>query len=133
MTMVHVKGVKRYRSKGRWYYYHRATGTRLKAEFGTGEFFAELASLERKVNRAKALPGTLGMLLTSYRASPAFTDLAASTRRGYLKMMDIVQPIHEMPLVELTSPVYRWSARQARRTARPAHRQFRHGRGLGCL
>ena len=122
MTMVQLKGVKRYRSKGRWYCYHRATGTRLKAEFGTGEFFAELASLECKVKRAKALPGTLGMLLNSYRASPAFTDLAESTRRGYLKMMDIVQPIHEMPLVELTSPFIaglrdKLGAQRGRRTA----------------
>jgi integrase len=104
MTIVRVKGVKRYRSKGRWYYYHRLTGTRLKAEFGTGEFFAELAALERRVKREKALPGTLGMLLASYRASPAFVDLAASTCRGYLKMMDIIRPLEEMPLAELTSP-----------------------------
>ena len=122
MTIVRVKGVKGYPSKGRWYYYHRATGTRLKAEFGTGEFFAELASLERKVKREKALPGTLGMLLSSYRASPAFADLAASTRRGYLKMMDIIQPIHEMPLVELTSPFIaglrdKLAAQRGRRTA----------------
>jgi hypothetical protein len=82
MTVVRVKGLKRYRSKGRWHYYHRLTGARLKAEFGTGEFFAELAALERRVKREKALPGTLGMLLASYRASPAFVDLAASTRRG---------------------------------------------------
>src|SRR5271165_1946170 len=105
MTAVRVRGLKTFRSKGRWYHYHRATGTRLKADFGTGEFFAELAALERRVNREreKALPGTLGMLLFSYRASPAFVDLAASTCRGYLKMMSIVQPLHEMPLAELTS------------------------------
>ena len=122
MTLVRVKGVKRYRSKGRWYYYHRATGTRLNAEFGTGEFFAELAVLERKIKREKAAPGTLGMLLASYRASPAFTDLAASTRRGYRDMMDIIQPIHEMPLSELTSPFIaglrdKLAAQRGRRTA----------------
>ncbi len=104
MTIVRVKGVKRYRSKGRWYFYHRPTGTRLKAEFGTGEFFAELTALERRVKREKSLPGTLGMLLASYRASPAFVDLAASTRRGYLNMMEILRPLDEMPLAELTAP-----------------------------
>jgi hypothetical protein len=71
---------------------------------GTGEFFAELAALERRVKREKALPGTLGMLLASYRASPAFVDLATSTCRGYPKMMDIIRPLEEMPLAELTSP-----------------------------
>jgi integrase len=122
MTAVRVSGLKTYRSKGRWYHYHRATGTRLKADFGTGEFFAELAALERKVNREKALPGTLGMLLFSYRASPAFVDLAASTCRGYLKMMDIIQPLHEMPLAELTSQFIaglrdKLAAQRGRRTA----------------
>ena len=122
MTVVRVKGVKRYRSKGRWSCFHRATGTRLNAEFGTGEFFAELATLERKVKREKAAPGTLGMLLASYRFSPTFEDLAASTQRGYLGMMNILQPLHEMPLVELTSPFIaslrdKLAAKRGRRTA----------------
>jgi len=47
MTVVRVKGLKRYRVKGRWYAYHRKSGTRLKSEFGTAQFIAELASLER--------------------------------------------------------------------------------------
>jgi integrase len=122
MAAVRVKGVKRYRSKGRWYYYHRPTGTRLTAEFGSGEFFAELASLERKAKREKAAPGTLGALLASYRSSPTFEDLAVSTRRGYLDMMNILQPIHEMPLAELTPPFIaglrdKLAAQRGRRTA----------------
>ena len=104
MTVIRVKGVKRYRAKGRWYHYHRPTGTRLKSEFGTGAFFAELAALERKTKREKAAPGTLGMLLSAYRFSPTFEDLAESTKRGYLDMMNILQPLHEMPLLELTAP-----------------------------
>jgi hypothetical protein len=47
MTRVCVKGIKRYRSKGRWYVYHRKTGERVEAEFGTAVFFNELATLER--------------------------------------------------------------------------------------
>jgi integrase len=102
MTIVRVKGVKRYRSKGRWYYYHRLTGTRLKAEFGTGEFFAELAALERRVKREKALPGTLGNLLSSYRESAVYQKLAPATRHGYARMMNLLKPIDEMPLTELS-------------------------------
>jgi len=102
MTIVRVKGIKRYQTKGRWYAYHRKTGTRLKSEFGTGEFFAELAALERKVKIAKAMPGTLGMLFASYRGSLAFKDLAASSREGYSRMMTLLQPLDAMPLVELT-------------------------------
>jgi integrase len=122
MTAVRVKGVKRYRSKGRWYYYHRATGSRLRSEFGTGEFFAELAALERQVKREKAAPGTLGMLLGSYRFSPTFEDLAESTKRGYLDMMNILQPLHDMPLIELTAPFIaslrdKLASQRGRRTA----------------
>ena len=69
MTRVRVKGIKRYRSKGRWYVYHRKTGKRIDAEFGTAAFFDDLATLERQVKREAALPGTLGGLLAAYRAS----------------------------------------------------------------
>ncbi len=122
MTVIRVKGVKRYRSKGRWYYYHRPTGARLKSEFGTGEFFAELAALERATKRDKAVPGTVGMLLSAYRFSPTFEDLAESTKRGYLDMMNILQPLHEMPLLELTAPFIaglrdKLASQRGRRTA----------------
>lgn len=102
MTVVRVKGVKRYRSKGRLYAYHRMSGVRLTAEFGTGAFFAELAALERKLKTQTALPGTLGQLLASYRSSPAYTDLASATRQGYSRMMNLLKPLHDMPVVELT-------------------------------
>jgi len=51
MTVIRIKGLKRYRVRGRWYAYHRKSGTRLKSEFGTAEFIAELVSLERKSAR----------------------------------------------------------------------------------
>jgi hypothetical protein len=102
MTRVRVRSIKRYRSKGRWYVYHRKTGKRIDAEFGTAAFFNELATLERRVKRDAALPGTLGELLATYRASRAYLDLASSTRAGYLRMMNLLMPIHEMPLAELT-------------------------------
>ena len=102
MTIIRIKGLKQYRAKGRWYAYHRKTGIRLKAEFGTAEFIAELAALERKLKTKEALPGTLGMLLSSYRGSPTYADLAAATQQGYARMMNILQPLNDMPLVDLT-------------------------------
>src|SRR2546423_1462840 len=102
MAVIRVKGIKRYRAKGRWYTYHREAGVRLKAEFGTGAFFAELAALERKLKRQAALPGTLGQLLVSYRSSPSYADLASATRQGYSRMMNLLKPLHDMPVVELT-------------------------------
>lgn len=103
MTVLRIKGLKRYRAKGRWYAYHRKTGIRLRAEFGTAEFIAQLAGIERKLETAEALPGTLGLLFSSYRGSPAFGDLAPATRQGYARMMNLLKPLDAMPLVELSS------------------------------
>src|SRR4051812_4092506 len=102
MPIIRIKGVKRYRSKGRVYAYHRSTGVRLKCEFGTGAFFAELAALEGKLKTQSPLPGTLGQLMASYRSSPAYADLATSTRDGYARRINLLKPLHDMPLVELT-------------------------------
>lgn len=99
---MRIKGVKIYDVKGRTYAYHRKTGTRIKAEFGTAEFIEELATAERKLKKVQALPGTLGKLFASYRASPVYADLALATRQGYSRMMNLLQPLDEMPLVELT-------------------------------
>jgi integrase len=103
MTVIRIKGLKRYRAKGRWYAYHRKTGIRLKAEFGTAGFIAELAEIERKLNTTEALPGTLGLLFSSYRGSPTYADLAPATRQGYARMMNLLKPLDAMPLVELSS------------------------------
>lgn len=102
MTVVRIKGIKRYRRKGRWYAYHRKSGIRINAPFGTAAFFAELTAIERKLAGQTALPGTLGPLLASYRSSPSFSDLAAATRDGYTRMINLLKPIHDMPVVELT-------------------------------
>ena len=102
MMHVRVKGVKRYRSKGEWYSYHRATGIRLMADFGSVAFFLEVAALDGRAQQKAALPGTLDGLMQLYRASPTYLDLAASTRTGYARMMNLLIPIANMPLVELT-------------------------------
>jgi hypothetical protein len=84
MTVVRIKGVKRFRDRhGRWRCYHRKTGLPIKAEFGSGEFFEELARLDGIARQtAKPKSGTLGMLVTEYRASSDFNDLAPRTRAG---------------------------------------------------
>jgi len=142
MTVLRIKGLKRYRAKGRWYGYHRKTGIRLKAEFGTAEFIAELASIERKLKTTESLPGTLGLLLSSYRSSTAFTDLAAASRQGYQRMMNLLKPLDAMPLVEL-SPQFiaglrdRMAAKHGRRQANYVMAvisvAFEHGKGHGIV
>ena len=104
MATVRIKGLKRYRSKDRWYSYHRATGKRIEAAYGTAAFVAEIALLEERIDKRFEKVGTVGALLASYRGSRAFRDLAPSSRGGYSKIMNILQPIDGMPLLELTAP-----------------------------
>jgi hypothetical protein len=60
MTRVRVKGIQRFKhsQSGIWYTYHRKTGMRVHAEFGTAEFFEELAAIERRLKKTAARPGS---------------------------------------------------------------------------
>jgi integrase len=102
MAVVRVKGVKKVRSKGRVYYYHRKTMTRIKSEFGSAEFFVELARLDRAAIRAKALPGTLGFLIDDYRRSPFWRGLAHATRISYDRAFEVLKPLFGIPLIEIS-------------------------------
>ena len=103
--VIRVCGIKRYRSKGRIYYYHRATGIRLKAPPGTVEFVTELARLSelpQKVARKKL--GTSGALITDYKVSPEYVGLGDRTRGDYRKIFDWLAPIDGVPLAQLATP-----------------------------
>lgn len=114
----------------------------LEAEFGTAEFIDELALIERKLKTSNALPGTLGLLLASYRNSPAFTDLAPASRHGYGRMMNLLKPLDAMPLVELSSQFFaglrdRVAAKHGRRQANYVMAvlsvAFEHGKEHGIV
>ncbi|WP_292530860.1 tyrosine-type recombinase/integrase [Methylocystis sp.] len=102
MAAVRVKGIKKVRSKGRDYYYHRKSMTRINAKFGTAEFFVELAQLERAAHKAASLPGMLGAAIERYRRSTFFCDLAPATRNSYDRAFAVLEPLSPMPLVEAT-------------------------------
>ena len=108
-TVVRVKGLKRYRDNrdGRIYCYHRPTGRRLQAEFGTQEFFAELAELEgahKEQRRRQALPQTLGEMIATYTQSARFHGLAPRTRKDYIGILSDLAKIHNMPLAAIDKP-----------------------------
>lgn len=93
--IVRLKGIKRATAKGRVYYYHRATGERIRAEPGSAAFAAEVAELDARAKAPKSVqtPGTWPWLVELYRAAPEFTDLAPRTKLDYQRLFDyLVDP-----------------------------------------
>lgn len=106
MTSIRVRGVNRVTAKGRVYHYHRATGTRIKADpSDAAAFAAEVAALDATKPIAKpSQPGTLGGLLALYKAAPAFIELKPDTQKSYRRGFDACRAIDAMPLVDLSQP-----------------------------
>ena len=83
------------------YYYHRATGKRIDAQFGTAAFAAEVARLDQRAKDMAPRDGSLKALIIAYRASPEFTNLAPRTRSDYDKVFDYLSPMSDMPVLEI--------------------------------
>lgn len=103
MIRMKIPGVKSYRSKGKTFHYHRATGIRLRALPGTPAFLQEFAAAEaRRLGKVGETAGTFGQLCADYKASPHFQSLAPRTQADYRKILDYVEDLREMPLHEWT-------------------------------
>src|SRR5262245_52515933 len=96
MTVVRVKGFQIFADRhGRMRCYHRKSRIPVdlsKSSLGSTEFFAEcarIADLTKASGPPK--PGTLGRLITEYRSSPAFIDLASRTRSDYQRCLALVK------------------------------------------
>src|SRR5437764_7274448 len=99
---IRIRGVKAVRSKGRLYYYHRKSMTRLPGEPGTTAFMDRLRELQDGLAKPKnPLPGTVGALIREYRSSPEFTSLADRTRADYLRVFDYLKPLAGMPIAAI--------------------------------
>jgi hypothetical protein len=108
-TVVRVRGIKRYfePKSGRWYCYHRATGKRIAAEFGSPEFFSCLAEFEREAKakaEVAAKPNTLKALILSYKDTDAFQDLAPRTRSDYEKVFSFLEPLWTARIAAFRTP-----------------------------
>jgi integrase len=99
---ITVRGVKVYRSRGQTYAYHRKTGRRIRAPFGSAAFLAEVERLNAE-KPSQPRPGTLGALIAAYRRSPEFLELAERTRRDYQKVFDYPRPLDGDALIQITS------------------------------
>ena len=122
-TVVRVKGLKRYfePKTGKWYAYHRKSGRRIQAEYGTPAFFAELAAIDAESEKSEARPGTLGALIESYRRSAGFQSLKVRTKSDYQKILEYLKPLATAPLVEISQ---RWVATLRDKTFEKKKRKF---------
>ena len=109
MTIIRVKGFKIFKDRvGYLRCYHRRTGVAIdlrKTPIGTAGFIAEcarIAALDQKVTKK---PGTLGLLIHDYRASPVFQDLALRTQTDYQKVFDWLHPIADTLLKRFDRPL----------------------------
>jgi len=102
MTVFRLPHINKVRSRGKVYYYHRPTRTRLPGRPGEPEFMAAYAAAEGRIP-SDAKPGTLGSLIEAYRASPEFSSLAAETKRDYQRVLNWLGKGRETPLPAITS------------------------------
>lgn len=103
--LMRLKGIKpvtvRKRGRTYHYYYHRATGTRIEAEFGTAAFAQEVECLDQNAKDKAPRDGSLNALIIAYRSKPEFTGLAPRTQSDYQKVFDWLQPITNMLVIEI--------------------------------
>jgi integrase len=109
MTIVRVKGFQIFKDRhGRSRCYHRKSRTPIdltRCPIGSAEFLAECARISQTQVSTTPKPGTLGLLIERYRASPKFLDLAPLTRADYQKVFDYLKPIADTPLARFTRPI----------------------------
>ena len=99
--ILRIKGIKKARAKGRIYYYHRKTMTRLPGDPGSTEFIAKLRELEiPKSSGPKS--GTLGALIAAYKQAPEYTELAPGSKREYGKAIGHLRSFDGVPLAVIT-------------------------------
>jgi hypothetical protein len=104
MTVVRIKGFQIFTDRhGRMRCYHRKSRIPVDlrtAPLGSPEFLAECARITELTRcSGPPKPGTLGSLISEYRASPSFVDLATRTQADYQRCLDYLQPIAGTALV----------------------------------
>jgi integrase len=114
MTVVRVKGLQKFSDRhGKKRCYIRRGKDRIgkidleKAPLGTPEFFAEYSRIAAQFVKTDATkPGTLGLLIERYRASPAFLqDIRDRTRSDYQKIFNYLKAIDDIPITSFSTPL----------------------------
>lgn len=103
MVKADLKGVASATAKGKTYYYAWRGGPRLPGEPGSPEFV--VAYHEAHAARRQTPQGQMRALVTLYRASPAYTGLAASTKVQWAPWLDrITSHFGELPIAAFDRP-----------------------------
>ena len=112
MAIVRMKGFQIWQDRKppyKWRCRHRKSGTMIdtaKFPLGSMSFMAECSRIIQMLDKGdNAKPGTLGMLITRYRASVAFQDLAYRTKSDYQRIFDYLQPIADTACDRFTPPL----------------------------
>ncbi|MEB2848323.1 tyrosine-type recombinase/integrase [Endobacterium cereale] len=94
---------------GDWRCYHRKTRATIdcrKFETYSLAFDMEIHRINETMIEKQSKPGTLGMLITKYRAGTRFQkELAPRTQSDYQKCFDYLQAIEDTPLDRFTPPL----------------------------
>ncbi len=89
---VRLNNIHTVRAKGRTYHYHRKTRARLPGQPGSPEFMAAYNAEEAATeNPSRAVAGTFGELVESYKRTPEYKGLAPRTKRDYRKIIDYLE------------------------------------------
>lgn len=106
MTTLRVRGVNKVTAKGRTYFYHRATGTRLKSSPDDPVAFAsEVAALDVATPAHEKLKiATLDKLIAVYKASPEWLQLKRDSQIAYDRALNALKPLGGMALVDINQP-----------------------------
>lgn len=105
MVRVNIKGIfatyKTLRDgTRRTYWYHRATGARLRGEPGSPEFMADHAAAEKSTR--DRLAGSFNGMIRDYTLSGEFAELAPSTQADYRRLLTYAErEFGTMPLAAL--------------------------------
>ncbi|WP_210166749.1 tyrosine-type recombinase/integrase [Methylobacterium sp. Leaf89] len=128
---------------GKTYAYHRKSGTRITAPFGTAGFIAELDRIEKAWSaKGETRKGTFGHLVEQYRASPEFLRLKPVTKRDYERVMTNLAAMKDVPLrsfdravvTDLRNKAFRkHKRRHANYVVQVLSRMFNIGIGLGLV
>ncbi len=87
------------------HFYAWRGGPRIEAAPDTPEFIAEWQRLTADRDKPTHHAGTLQELITAYQRSPAFTDLAAETREGYVRRIRKIEAeFGDLPIRALPDP-----------------------------